>query len=721
MAALQKIRSKGGLLILAIGVGLFAFIAEEFFRSMETTSNIGKQQIGEVYGEKLSAQEFQNLVSEMADIYKFQNGGNELNEQQMNQLREQVWNQFVQDKLFEHEAEELGLRVTDEEIQSALRSGTAQSLRMLSQFFGDRTGRFDVTALQSFLKQYKQMSAQAAQMDPQQLEMIQGVYKMWLFTEKQLRTELLTRKIGGLVQSSFLSNPIVAKMAFDERTARNQVQLAAIPYSSVPDKDIKASDEELKAKYDEVKEIFVLPLDAVDLKYIDVAVTASATDKETLNKEMQALYAKMRDTTDVAPIVNSSKSRIHYVDAALTKSYFAAVPDIAAQLDSMTAGSIKAPYYNGMDNTMNIVKLISKIQAPDSVLCRMIPAAGQTPDAAKISADSICKAISSGASFADLSKKYPGAQDSVWLTSNMLEGQLANEQNLQIYNTLNTLGAGQAKVISSNAGSAVIQVLDRKAMTTKYNVAIVKCSVDFSTKTYQEALNKFNRFTAANRTLEALEKNANKNGYILRELEAFDKSNQGIANVGSSKDAVKWAFDEAEKGDVSKIYECGNNRDHLLLVAVTNTYKRGYMPWNNAQVKKILTELVVKDKKAALLLNRTMNVRSMADASKQQGVMVSTLDNVVFANNPFISATGSTEPVVAGLAAKTAVGKFAGPVKGENGIYMLQVLNKTKGTDKYDQASEMRQVAGREFYILQNTLLFSLRQNADVVDNRYKF
>ena len=71
MAALQKIRSKGTLLLIAIGVGLFAFIAEEFFRSMETTSNIGKMQVGEVYGEKLSVQEYQNMVDEYAEVMKF--------------------------------------------------------------------------------------------------------------------------------------------------------------------------------------------------------------------------------------------------------------------------------------------------------------------------------------------------------------------------------------------------------------------------------------------------------------------------------------------------------------------------------------------------------------------------------------------------------------------------------------------------------------------------
>ena len=322
MAALQKIRSKGTLLLIAIGVGLFAFIAEEFFRSMETTSNIGKMQVGEVYGEKLSVQEYQNMVDEYAEVMKFQYG-RELNSSEMDQLRDQVWNMYVQQKIFEHEADELGLQVTDAEVQNALREGTAQSLGIIRQFFSDQTGRFDVTALQNFLKQYKQMAAQAAAMDPTQLETINGVYRMWLFAEKELRSELLSRKIGGFLQNSFLSNPIVAKMEFDDRNTRSEVQLACLPYTAIPDKDVKVSDEELKAKYEQVKEIFLLPEDAIDLKYIDVAVTASAADRKALEDNMQKIYAKLKDTTDVAPIVNSSKSQIHYIDAAVTKNFFA--------------------------------------------------------------------------------------------------------------------------------------------------------------------------------------------------------------------------------------------------------------------------------------------------------------------------------------------------------------------------------------------------------------
>ena len=115
MAVLGKIRSRGMILIGIIGLGLLAFIAEEAFRSCEATRNNERQQIGEVYGKKISVQEFQKMVDEYTDAIKMQQGQENLNEEQLNQVKDMVWNSYVQSQLIEKEAEKLGLTVTDQE------------------------------------------------------------------------------------------------------------------------------------------------------------------------------------------------------------------------------------------------------------------------------------------------------------------------------------------------------------------------------------------------------------------------------------------------------------------------------------------------------------------------------------------------------------------------------------------------------------------------------
>lgn len=306
MAALQTIRSKGALLVGVLGLALFAFIAEEFFRSLETTSMVDRNQVGEVYGEKLSIQDFQTKVEEQSQLVQLQmrmqgQDGN-LTDEQNEQIREQVWQQFVQNQIVKHECDELGLYVTDGEVQEALRLGQANSLQMVATIFGNpQTGRFDLAQLQAFLKDYSKTIQQAQQaQNAEAVEQIQMIKKIWEITEKQLRDELLMNKYNMLFAMGFTSNPVAAKENFDERNVQKNVAVAALPYSTVADKDVQVTDEDLKAAYEQYKERFYTPVPTRDIKLIDVNVVASAADRAELTKKVEAVensFAKVPTLT----------------------------------------------------------------------------------------------------------------------------------------------------------------------------------------------------------------------------------------------------------------------------------------------------------------------------------------------------------------------------------------------------------------------------------------
>ena len=552
MAALQKIRSKGALLVGILGLALFAFIAEEFFRSIETTSAMERSQVGEVYGNKLSIQDFQQEVEAQSEIVKLQmqmqgQSGN-LSDEQNEQIREQVWQQFVQKEIIRHECEKLGLYVTDGEVQEALRQGTAQSLQLMGTIFGNpKTGQFDLTQLQTFLKDYNKTIAQAQQAQMgEQVEQIQLIKRIWDNTEKQLRDELLANKFNMLFAMGFISNPVAAKTNFDERSVLYTAEVAALPYSSIADKDVQVSDDELKKAYEEYKEQFYQPLPTRDLKIIDVNVVASAADRAALTKTVEGFEAQLRNGDDVAEVVRASNSNILYTSLPLSKQAFRSVPDISANLDSMAVGSVKATYYNAQDNTINTLKLINKTEAPDSILYRQIAATAATPNARKAQADSILNALKGGASFADLAKRYGQRSDSVWLTSAQYEGFGMNEENALYLRSLSQVAAGSSSVIASEQGAVVVQVLDRKKMVTKYQVAVVKRTLDFSKKTYEDELSRINRFLAQNQTVDAVEKNAAKAGYMIYDLPGYTPMQNVIPmRIGGAqaKDCARWIFE----------------------------------------------------------------------------------------------------------------------------------------------------------------------------------
>ena len=221
MAALGKIRSAGKFLIFIIGLGLFAFIAEEGFRSCEYLRNDQRQQVGEVLGEKINVQEFQKLVDEYSEVIKMQQGQENLNDEQLNRVKDMVWNSFVQNKIIAKEAQKLGLTVTDQEIANILAEGTNPML-MQTPFVNQQTGRFDVNALKKFLADYKtQQNA-----NPQLAKQYDTIYKYWTFIEKNLRQQLLAQKYQSLFAHCLISNKIEAKMAFNDQNQESQIQRA---------------------------------------------------------------------------------------------------------------------------------------------------------------------------------------------------------------------------------------------------------------------------------------------------------------------------------------------------------------------------------------------------------------------------------------------------------------------------------------------------------------
>lgn len=731
MAALQTIRSKGALLVGVLGLALFAFIAEEFFRSLETTSNSNKSIVGEVYGEKINIQDFQAAVDELSEVTKMQmrmqgQDGN-LTDQQTEQLREQVWQQFVQKATIEHECNKLGIYVTDAEVQEAYRTGNAQSLQILAGIFrNQQTGAFDFAQLQDFLKNYNKTLNQAQQaQNSDAVEQIQMIKQLSDYAQKQLREELLANKFSMAFAMGFVSNPIAAKENFDERSIQKNVEVAALPYTTIDDKDIKVTDDELKAAYDEFKDNFYSPVPTRDIKLIDVTVMASAGDRAELMKKVQGFQQELQNGADVANVIRSSNSAVQYSNLALSKKAFQSMPDVAVALDSMAVGSVKAAYYNAQDNTINTIKLIAKEQAPDSILYRQIAAIKADPAERKAQADSILNALKSGASFADLAKKYGQSSDSVWISSSQYESFGMQDETASYISQLYKIGANGVQVISNDQGAAVVQVLDRKNVETKYNVAVVKCPLNFSKKTYEDELSRFNRFLAQNKDVASIEKNAAKSGYAVTDLPGYSPMQNLIATrIGGSgaKDCARWIFDGAEEGEVSKLYECGRNGDHLLVVCVTATNKKGYLPWDNKQVKDFLTQVVKQQKKAEKAMALAKNVKSVTDMQKLKGAVVATLTDQTMAGYAMVSGVNIPEPKLTGAIAKTAVGKTTRLVQGAAAVYVAKVTSQKRTADKFDANAEMNQVAqmnGQRAY--QAAFSYLITNKSDMKDRRYEF
>ncbi len=711
MATLQKIRSKGPLLVIVIGLALFAFIAGDAWKVLQPHQ--GKQDVGEVNGEVLSAQDYQKMVDELSEVIKLTNGLNSLTEDQLNNVKDQVWQSYVNNKLIAEQAKKLGLKVTDAEIQAIIDQGT-HPLLMQTPFRNPQTGMFDKDMLKKFLVDYANMDA--SKMPAQYAEYYQKMGAFWKFVEKTLAESTLAEKYQNLVTKSLISNPVSAEDAFKSRTEQSDLLLAGVPYSSISDSTIQISDSEIKDRYNEKKEQFKQLVETRDIRYIDVKVVPSDADRKAVEKEVTEYSSQLANTTtDFGTFVRSTGSSVNYSDVPVKKTVLPA--DVAARLDSTGVNEIYGPYYNQTDDSYNAFKVLAKVSSPDSIQFRQIQVYADTEEKTKTLADSIYNALKGGADFVAVAKIYGQTGETTWVNSQSWEGAELDADNSKFINTLLNQPVNELTNVTMGQANLILQVMDKKGMQTKYKVAVVKRPVEFSKETYNAAYNKFSQFVAQNTTIESMVKNAEESGYTLTPRTDLSSAEHYVGGVRSTREALKWIF-AAKPGEVSPLYECGEN-DHLMVVALDKIHEAGYRDINS--VAEMLKNEIRRDKKADQIMAEMKKYNSIAQVKGMKDAVSDSVKHVTFSAPAYISVTRASEPVIGAVAAKTAVNKVSAPVKGNAGVYMIQVYAKDKGNEKFDAKQEEATLSNMAARIVGSQLINDLYQKAKVEDKRYLF
>ena len=707
MATLQKIRNRGPLLVAVIGIALFAFVAGDAWKAIQPHQ--GRQDIGEVNGEAISAQDYQTLVDEYSEVIKLSQNVSALNDDQLTQIKDQVWQTYINNKLIEVEAKKLGLQVSDAEILDVIEQGV-HPLLMQTPFNNPQTGAFDKDILKKFLVDYENVDQLPAQYKEYYMKM--GAF--WNFIEKTLKESLLAEKYQSLIAKSLISNPVSAEDAFAARTQQTDVLLAAIPYSSVADSTITVSSGDIKERYNKNKEAYKQLMETRDIKYIDVLVTPSEADRAEVLNEVTEYANQLATATDMASFIRSTGSVIPFTEIAINKGVYPS--DIATRIDSVKVGEVYGPYYNQADDSYNAMQVLKKEALADSIQFRMIQVYAENADKTKTLADSIYTALQKGANFVELAKIYGQTGESNWLTARSYEGATLDADNAKYIkalvngkkNELTNLELGQVNVI--------LQVLDKKAVKDKYQIAVIKRPVEFSKETYNKAYNEFSQFVAQNTTLEKLVENAEESGYRLLERADFRNNEHYVGGVKGTREALKWVF-EAKEGEVSPLYECGNN-DHMMVVAVEKINPAGYRDINS--VVDMLSMEIRREKKAEKILAELNGVTSIEQVKGMANAVSDTIKHITFGAPTFVGVTRASEPTLGAVASKNEVNKVSAPVKGNTAVYVMQVINKENNAEEFNAKNEensLSMMATR----YASSFINDLYEKAKVKDNRYLY
>jgi peptidyl-prolyl cis-trans isomerase D len=625
-------------LAIVIGGALLAFIIEagvEAFGRMGTSTTAA--QVGK---EKIDIMKFQKRVEQLA-------ANDQQNPQQVDAAtrQQQVLDEMINEELLNQEYEKLGIFVSDKEI-SELMIGKNPAPMVVQ--FAQQAGAKSPLDLYDFIQNPGKQGvdkSQVKELENKWNELKEEVVKQYKFSKLQML-------MAGCMQANDLDR---AQMA-EEGATTNVVTFAKKDYTEFPDDQFPVSDAELQAEWQKLKPMFKLEEDVRQIHYIAVNIEPSPEDVAAAQKVADAAYIALQKGRGVDSV--RLLGTVHIDTALLLKQNIPnKVRDFFANAE---VGTVRRD--TAVNNHHVMYKLINKQVMLDSVNMDYIVVQAD----AKTQNDVLAQ-LNSGKSLDELKKAYPQKVD----------GKLNDWQRLyttpdSLVQKVNAATIGNFFVYTSNDQfAALMRVNEKKPAKTFYTLATITYDAYASTKTTEGLRDKLQDFLNKNKTLKAFEENAAKAGFNATEIYITPSMPQ-ISGIKDSRKAIKWAFDN-KKGDVSPIFS--DNNDVMIAVAIDEIYK-DYLPYTFTQGKEMLTQNIRNRKKGEALVKQYQGKAN--DLNGYAAVMGAKVDTarVVFASNG--DPKMGNEPGIIGRIATAKVGALQGPWKGENAVFVYQVVNQEK-------------------------------------------
>lgn len=696
MAILQKIRNQSVLLLVVVGVAMFAFIIGDFLNSGATYFNKSRENIGVVNGESIHIMDYTAAVDQMTEVYKIETGSQVLTEEVNASIRASVWETLVNEKLLQAEADRLGLTVTKDELAERLMGGNIHPIIQQRRVFCDENGQFSPAVLMNFLGAINSDDEEMANSDQ-----IKQLKQYWLFWENAVRTSILQEKYVALLANSLTANPLEAKANFEARKNTVKASYVMQPYYALLDSAFQVTNAEVKALYEQRKEQYKQDPNR-NILYITFPIVPSEDDFAEAKQWIDNLKEEFTTTNDIAGVVNSNSDVMYdgrYYSEATVPAELKEFAFTGQQNDVTPVMFDNVKYYMA-----RIVE--TGVQLPDSVNLRHIYMMGNDQERV----DSIVNAVKAGADFATLAATYSVAQTATaggelgWMQQNALPENMAKPAFEEAKNAVFTVKDAQ--------GVQIFQVIERSPLTPKVKLAILERTVTPSSRTQSNIYNQAKQFIVENDNLEKFQEAAKEQGLAVQPGFGLLKNAENVGTLAQSRQVVRWAF-ETKEGKVSDVFEC---EDNFVVAALAKVNEGKYKPVEDVAVE--LQMQLRNDKKAEKMMAE-LEGKSLEEAAQIMQVSPQTAEGVNMSIYRFGSA--GVEPYIIGAASQLKAGATSHPLKGEAGVYVVKADEVSENTAEYDETSEIMQMNMRRAYALSYMTMQMLQEGAKIEDNRANF
>lgn len=668
MATLQKIRNHGVLLLVIVGLAMLAFIMGDFINSGSSFFNRGRENVGEIAGHKVHYTEYEAAKDQLTEVYKIESGRTDIDEDLSAQIRNQVWQMMLMDYTLREQADEIGMDVTAEELSNLCIGENPHQLIRQRRAFYDETGNFNRFALINFLNSINQEVE-----DPEQAANLKQAKTYWMYWEKAVRLTYMQEKYTALIGKLVTANPIDAKYAFDGRQTTVDVQYVEQPYYAIPDSLVKVTNGDIKKLYAQHKEEYKQTPNRT-IEYVGFAIVPSESDYAEVERVMKSLENDFRTREDVENVVNGNSDVLYDGRDYSIETIPAEYKDFAFGKDAKKGNCTDLTFDNGTYSMARIMDC--GYSKSDSVQLRLLANGEGTED------------VELG-----------------WFQANEIQKSVADPA----FNGKK----GDKFTVSSGMGEQTFEIMDKSTPTPKVKLAILSRTVGASSKTYSALYNKAKQFIVNNNTEEKFRSAAQEEGLTITPAYALSENADKVADLKNSRAIVRWAW-EAKEGQVSDVFECG---DRFVVAMLTETHDGEYRTME--EVRPELVMEATNNAKAAYIIAQLKGITTLEEAAKLFDTDVKTAEGVSLSSYRFGAA--GMEPAVIGTAMAMADNSVSEPVKGNMGVYMLQIGQKHTATGELNAEQEISQLNMRTSYSLPYQAINLMEQKAQVEDNRARF
>jgi len=687
----------GKIVAIVIGLSLFAFILGEVLRQGSNLFKGDRNTIGEIDGDKVTYEEY----TKKFDQNKQQYGQAGLSGQFASFIQENTWNQIINEKLLDRELDKLGLAVSGDELQSMI-SGSNPNPQIVQAFGDPKTGQLDRNRLNTFLSNVKAAPAS----DPTKMQ--------WNAFVSQMLEGKTAEKYVAIVSNGLYVNALDAKDDYESKNRLVNFKYVTLDYSSIPDNKVTLTDADYQSYYDEHKSDFKNKQETRTFDYVSINGAATKEDSAAIKDQAEKLLPQLKSSTNDSLFVQvnaETKTPLTY-----KKKGQLGDPKLDSVMFTAPNGFVYGPYLS--NGSYKIAKLVDARVEPDSVKARhiLLKADAGLPQALA-KADSLKKLIQGGKSFAELAKTFSvdGSADKGGDLGTFGRGAMVAPFDDAVF----TGKKGDLKIVTTQFGVHLIEILDLKGSSKVAKVAVVDKPIAPSPGTQNAAYNKANSFLSS-LTKDNFYQQIKKEGLTKKTATDVNALASALPGIESARELVRWVF-KADKGDFgNQVFVSGNQ---YIIPLLTEIKPQGTLPLD--AVKKQMEAAVRNRVKAKQLIAKLQSAEtgssSIDQVAQKAGVAVVPVQNIVLAN-PVIPGA-STEYKLVGTIFGSSPHQLSKPIEGQHGVYVFEVDNfiNPAPLDAAKQKNEKAQIAQGASQRAEGQVFEAMKDKANVKDYRSKF